>query len=80
MIRHDGLQVSRQKHVKKGMMVQTFRNGILKMNHLLFNELFKRRDTTCSGGSRRSHVALRCCWKGKVLLSTHTKASRKKGR
>ncbi len=29
--------------------------------------------------SRRSHVSLRCCWKRKVLLSTHVKASRRKG-
>ncbi len=33
------------KHAKKGMMVQMFQNGILKMNHLLFDELFKRRET-----------------------------------
>ncbi len=30
-------------------------------------------------GGRRSHVALRCCWKGNVLLLTHVKASKKKG-
>jgi len=34
-----------EKHVKKGMMVQMFQNGILKMNHLLFDELFKRKET-----------------------------------
>jgi hypothetical protein len=31
-----------------------------------------------AGGGRRSHVALKCCWKGNVLLSTHAKASRRK--
>jgi hypothetical protein len=31
-------------------------------------------------GNRRPHVALRCCWKRKVLLSTHAKASRRKQR
>jgi hypothetical protein len=30
-------------------------------------------------GSRRSHVALRCCWKGNVLL-TRAKVLRRKGR
>jgi hypothetical protein len=30
-------------------------------------------------GNRKSHVALRCYWKGNVLLSIHDKASRKKG-
>ncbi len=35
------------KHVKEGMMMQMFQNGILKMNHLLFDELFKRKET-CS--------------------------------
>jgi len=30
-------------------------------------------------GGKRLHVALRCCWKGKVLLLTHIKASKKKG-
>ncbi len=33
----------------------------------------------CARGSKRSHVALRCCWKGKLLLSTHIKTLRTKG-
>jgi hypothetical protein len=39
----------------------------------------KRGRHACARGSRRSHVALRCCWKRKVLLSTHIKASKRKG-
>jgi hypothetical protein len=31
------------KNVGKGMMVQMLQDGILKSNHLLFDELFKRR-------------------------------------
>jgi hypothetical protein len=31
------------------------------------------------GGGRKSQVALKCCWRGKVLLSIHVKASRRKG-
>jgi hypothetical protein len=31
------------------------------------------------GGGRRSHVVLKFSWKGNVLLSTHAKASRRKG-
>jgi len=31
------------------------------------------------GGDRKSHVALKSCWKRKVLLSTCAKASRRKG-
>jgi hypothetical protein len=38
-----------EKHVKEGMMVQMYQNGILKSNHLLLNELFKR---------KKAHV----CW------------------
>jgi hypothetical protein len=34
-----------KKHVKKGMMVQMFQDGILKLNHLLFDELFKWKKT-----------------------------------
>jgi hypothetical protein len=34
-----------KKHVKKGMMVQTLQDGILKLNHLLFDELFKGKKT-----------------------------------
>ncbi len=34
-----------EKHIKEGMMVQTFQNGILKSNHLLPNELFKKKNT-----------------------------------
>jgi len=30
-----------KEHARKGMMVQTFQNEILKSNHLLFDELFK---------------------------------------
>jgi hypothetical protein len=33
-----------------------------------------------ANGGRTSQVALRCCKKGNVLLSIHTKVSRKKGR
>ncbi len=33
---------------------------------------------TQARGSKRSHAALRCCWKSNVLLSTHAKASRRK--
>jgi len=31
------------------------------------------------GGGRKSHVTLKCCWKGKVLLSTCVETSRSKG-
>jgi hypothetical protein len=31
------------EHVGKGMMVQMLQDGILKSNHLLPNELFKRK-------------------------------------
>jgi hypothetical protein len=39
-----------KKHVKKGMMVQMFQNGVLKMNHMLFNELLKRKETRSCWG------------------------------
>jgi hypothetical protein len=29
---------------------------------------------TWARGGKRSHVALKCCWKGNVLLSTHVDA------
>jgi hypothetical protein len=32
------------------------------------------------GGGKRSHATLKCCWKEKVLLSTHAKGSKQKGR
>jgi hypothetical protein len=32
------------EYVEKGMMVQTLQDGILKSNHLLSNELFKRKE------------------------------------
>jgi hypothetical protein len=32
------------------------------------------------GDGKRLQVTLRCCWKGKMLLSTCVKASRRKGR
>jgi hypothetical protein len=34
-----------RKHVGESMMMQTLRDGVFKLNHLLFDELFKRRKT-----------------------------------
>jgi len=44
-----GLKYPIEKHVKKGVMVQMLQNGILKMNRLLFNELFRRKETHVPG-------------------------------
>jgi hypothetical protein len=52
-LKHDnsntmGLRYPIKKHVRKGMMVQMLQDGILKLNHLFPNELFKKRMTfTC---------------------------------
>jgi hypothetical protein len=54
-------------------MVQTLQDGILKLNHLLFGELFKSKKIGTGWGGRRSHATLRCCWKGNVLLLTCAK-------
>ncbi len=67
-----------RKHVGKGMMVQTFQDGILKSNHLLFDELFKWKKTNASWGHRGSHATLRCCSKEKVLLLICAKAQKGK--
>jgi hypothetical protein len=75
---HNGFKYLVEKHATKGMMVQTFQDGILKSNHLLSDELFKGKKTCVCWGWRKLQVALRCCGKGKVLLSTHIKASRGK--
>jgi hypothetical protein len=40
-----GLRYPIKKDVGKAMMVQTFQDGILKLNFLMPNELFKRRKT-----------------------------------
>jgi hypothetical protein len=40
-----GLKYHVEKHFKKGMTVQTLQDGILKLNHLLSNELFKWKKT-----------------------------------
>jgi hypothetical protein len=40
-----GLKCPIKEHVRKGMMVQTLQDGILKLNHLLFDELFKWKET-----------------------------------
>ncbi len=41
-----GLRCPIKKHVGKVMMVQMFQDGILKLNHLLFDELFKWKNDT----------------------------------
>jgi hypothetical protein len=38
---HNGFNYPIKEHAKKGMIVQTFQDGILKLNHMLPNELFK---------------------------------------
>jgi hypothetical protein len=43
-----GLKYLVRKYARKGMMVQTFQNEILKLNHLLFDELFKWKNTGTS--------------------------------
>jgi hypothetical protein len=40
-----GFRYPTEEHAKKGMMVQMIRNEILKLNHLLPNELFKQKKT-----------------------------------
>jgi hypothetical protein len=40
-----GLKCPIEKHVGKGMMVQMLQDGILKLNPLLPNELFKWKNT-----------------------------------
>jgi hypothetical protein len=45
-----GLKCLVGEHAGKGMMVQTFQNGILKLNHLLFDELFKWKETHMGSG------------------------------
>jgi hypothetical protein len=39
-----------EEHAKEGMVVQTLQDGILKSNHLLFDELFKRKKTHACWG------------------------------
>jgi hypothetical protein len=51
-------------------------DGILESNHLLFDELLKRKKThEC--GVVEDHIALKYYWKGKVLLLNQIKASRR---
>jgi hypothetical protein len=39
-----------EEHVGECMIVQTFQDGILKLNHLLFDELFKWKNTHMGWG------------------------------
>jgi len=41
-----GFKYPIKEHAGKGMMVQTFQDGIWKSNHLLFDELFKWKKNT----------------------------------
>jgi hypothetical protein len=42
-----------KKHVGKGMMVQTFQDGILKSNHILLDEIMKWRKTCTIQGQQK---------------------------
>jgi hypothetical protein len=45
-----GFKYPIEKHVKKGMMMQIISDKILKLNHLLLDELFKKKKTcSCLG-------------------------------
>jgi hypothetical protein len=74
-----GFKCPIEKHVKKGMMVQTLQDGIFMLSICCPISCSNGRKHTRAGGGKKSHVALRCCWKGNVLLSTHVKALRRKG-
>jgi mannitol/fructose-specific phosphotransferase system IIA component (Ntr-type) len=65
-----------KEHVGKCMMVQMLQYGILESNHLLFDELLKRKKTH-KYGVVEDHIALKYCWKGKALLLTQIKVSRR---
>ncbi len=47
-----------EKHIGKNMMMQTLRYGILKLNHLLPNEVFKQKKTRTSWGQQK----IKCCF------------------
>jgi hypothetical protein len=51
-----GLRYLIREHVGKGMMVQMFRDGILKLNHLLPDELFKWKKNMCKLGAVEDHM------------------------
>jgi hypothetical protein len=40
-----GLKYLVGEHVKEGMMMQMLQNGILKMNHLLYDEFLEKKET-----------------------------------
>jgi hypothetical protein len=57
---HDWPRYLIGEHVEKDMMMYMFQNGIMKLNDLLFDELFKEGKHT-HVTYNRSHVILRCC-------------------
>jgi len=72
------IHAKKRKHAKKGMMMQTFQSRNLKMTTCLMN-CSKGRKHARVRGDKRLHVTMKCCWKQKVLFSTHTKTSKRKG-
>jgi len=71
-----------------GFQISYRRKGYHDVNNLKWNieiEPFvaqwvaQREEDTHVVDKRRSQAILRCCWKGKVLLSTRVKASKRKG-
>jgi hypothetical protein len=44
------------EHAKEDMMLQMLQNGILKMNHLLFDEFFKKKGDTLMLGAVEDHM------------------------
>jgi hypothetical protein len=74
-----GFKYPIEKHVRKGMMVRTFLDGSWSWTICYPMNYSNGRRHAQVWGSKRSHVTLRCCWKKKMLLLIHTKASRRKG-
>jgi hypothetical protein len=64
-----------KEHVGKCMMVQMLQDSILESNHLLFDELKRKKTHKC--GVVKDHITLKYCWKRKVLLLIQIKASRR---
>jgi len=78
-IRHDGLQIFRQKACWKGYDGVGILRWNLEVESFVTRWIVQMEKNTLAGGGERSHVALRCCWKQNLLLLTHVKASRRKG-
>jgi uncharacterized protein YkuJ len=77
--KHNGFQISHRKACWKGYDGANAMTRNFEVEPFVVQQVVQREENTHELKAVEDHDALRCCWKGNVLLLTCANASRSKG-